>query len=103
MVTANLSDTFDYVGYTVYWSGWRDVPNQLIRFGFWVAYGDGLIYYSTTAGRFGTMRHELEVMDLSREKGWPVSPFVHGPVEFGYARLRAWERMAAYLSELPLI
>ena len=53
---ATPADEHVYKGHRIRWSGWRDVPNQFVTFGFWVAHGNETRYgqpvfrYATTLG-----------------------------------------------------
>jgi hypothetical protein len=79
-VPANAeADEFQYRGWTVRWSGWREPINQMLVFGYWSAdraERDEIIAATTT----GTVRayHPCHVMDLSLEPGW--------------APLKAWDK-----------
>lgn len=83
-------DAFEFNGYRVKWTGWRELVNQDLQVGFWMAnrLGEDTRYYASTTGTVGEAL-ELYALDTSVQKGWPRSLAFSEPHEWERAKKTA--------------
>lgn len=100
---ATRPDTFTYGGWQVCWSGWRDMPNQYVRLGWWQALAmpaHPLMPYATTLGLVD-VAHDTQVLDLTRvDRDAPLNPGRHSPAEFDAAKHRACQNLLQRLEAM---
>ena len=93
-----------YRGYLIHWHGWRDLPNQLARVGFWTAskgqLGQYEVHVSTTLGMVYRLGAEFDVIDLTHLKGWQIMYAVSPPEAQEYVKERARVNLLKYLDGL---
>ena len=72
----SYSDSFEYKGIPILWSGWRQPTNQDTWIGWWMAsvlkdfYGRDILC-STVTGQIHRTR-ELEIVQLTYKPDWPI-------------------------------
>jgi hypothetical protein len=86
----------------VRWMGWKEVPNQLVKFGYWFAWHesdrDRYHWIASTFGRLERVR-AFELIDTHRtDNHWPLS--AHEPAErFERAKHLAYAELSKALRE----
>jgi hypothetical protein len=68
-----MKDAFTYRDWRVRWSGWVEPANQCVTFGYWTALHlpSERMMASTTMGIVQKLDDPMNVINMSRAKGWP--------------------------------
>jgi hypothetical protein len=87
-----------YLGYRIFWTGWRRDSSSLCEFGQWVARrrDDEMIYYASVPGTSGTTRPGY-VIDISLQQGQKLIDSFSAPAAKRRAKREAGLRLIQVL------